>query len=114
MMRRVVLALLAVAVLAPAAHAATTTRGLPGTFTPKTGPASLDEKRVTAIFLRHDKVADWLDRYEKKDLVTDATFDKARRDYARRYRGFEAWQAVIRATEAAVDLPFDAGMKRER
>src|SRR6185312_16203906 len=41
-------------------------------------------------------------------------FDKARRDYARRYRGFEAWKAVIRATEAAVDLPFDEGMKRER
>ncbi len=41
-------------------------------------------------------------------------FDKARRDYARRYRGFEAWQAVIRATEAAVDVPFDQGMKRER
>ena len=41
-------------------------------------------------------------------------FDKVRRDNARKYRGFEAWQAVIRAAEAAVDLPFDEGMKRER
>ena len=41
-------------------------------------------------------------------------FDKVRRDNARKYRGFEAWQAVIRAVEAAIDLPFDEGMKRER
>jgi hypothetical protein len=68
MIRRVVLALLAVAVLAPAAHGATgtgTTQGLPGGFTPKTGAATLNEKRVTAIFLRNDKVADWLDRYRE-------------------------------------------------
>ena len=84
MTRRVALALLALAVLAPAAHAATgtgTTRTLPGQFTPKRGPAQLTEKRVTAIFLRDDKVADWLDRYRKKDLVSDATFDKDRRDW---------------------------------
>ena len=84
MTRRVVLALLAVAVLAPAAHAATgtgTTQGLPGTFTPKTGPATLNEARVKAIFLRDDKVADWLDRYERKNLVSDATFDRDRRDW---------------------------------
>jgi 3-hydroxyacyl-CoA dehydrogenase len=41
-------------------------------------------------------------------------FDKVRRDNARKYRGFDAWKAVIRAVEAAVDLPFDDGMKRER
>ena len=41
-------------------------------------------------------------------------FDKVRRDYARRYRGFEAWQAALRAVQAAVDLPFDEGMKLER
>ena len=83
-MRRVVLALLVVAVLAPAAHAASgtgTTQAPPGSFTPKTGPAELTKKRVTAIFLRDDKVADWLDRYPKPDLVTDATFDKERRDW---------------------------------
>ena len=41
-------------------------------------------------------------------------FDKVRRDNVRKYRGFEAWQAAIRAVQAAVDLPFDEGMKRER
>ena len=85
MTRRVVLALLlALAVLVPAAHAATgtgTTPTLPNQFTPKGGPAQLNEKRVTAIFLRDDKVADWLDRYPRRDLVTDATFDKDRRDW---------------------------------
>jgi hypothetical protein len=86
MTRRVVLALLlALAVLVPAAHAATgtgTTTTLPNQFTPKRGPAQLNEKRVTAIFLKHDKVSDWLDRYPRKDLVTDATFDKDRRDWS--------------------------------
>src|SRR5206468_495157 len=84
-MRRVVLALLVVAVLAPGAHAASgtsTTQVPPGSFTPQTGPADLTEKRATAIFLRDDKVADWLDRYPKRDLVTDATFDKERRDWS--------------------------------
>jgi hypothetical protein len=83
-MRRVVLALLVLAVLAPAAQAAAgtgTTPTLPSQFTPKRGPAQLNEKRVTAIFLGDDKVADWLDRYRKKDLVTDATFDRDRRDW---------------------------------
>jgi len=84
-MRRVVLALLVVAVLAPGAHAASgtsTTQVPPGSFTPQTGPADLTEKRATAIFLHDDKVADWLDRYPKRDLVTDATFDKERRDWS--------------------------------
>ena len=76
--------LLALAVLVPAAHAATgtgTTPTLPNQFTPKRGLAQLNEKRVTAIFLGDDKVADWLDRYPKRDFVTDATFDKDRRDW---------------------------------
>ena len=41
-------------------------------------------------------------------------FDKARRDYGRKYRGFEAWQSALRAVQAAVELPFDEGMKLER
>ena len=41
-------------------------------------------------------------------------FDNIRRDYARKYRGFEAWQAALRAVRAAVELPFDEGMKLER
>jgi hypothetical protein len=84
MTRRVVLALLAVAVLAPVAHAATgtgTTQQLPGTYTPKRGPAQLTEKQATAVFLRDDKVADWLDRYPRKDIVTDATFNRDSREW---------------------------------
>ncbi len=41
-------------------------------------------------------------------------FDKIRREYARKYRGFEAWQVAIRAVQNAIELPFDEGMKRER
>ena len=41
-------------------------------------------------------------------------FDKIRREYARKYRGFEAWQVAISAVQNAIDLPFDEGMKRER
>ena len=41
-------------------------------------------------------------------------FDKVRREYARKYRGFEAWQSAMRAVQAAVDLPFDEGIKLER
>jgi 3-hydroxyacyl-CoA dehydrogenase len=41
-------------------------------------------------------------------------FDKVRREYSRKYRGFEAWQSAMRAVQAAVDLPFDEGMKLER
>jgi 3-hydroxyacyl-CoA dehydrogenase len=41
-------------------------------------------------------------------------FEKVRRDNARKYRGFEAWKAALRAVQAAVDLPFDEGMKLER
>jgi 3-hydroxyacyl-CoA dehydrogenase len=41
-------------------------------------------------------------------------FEKIRRDNARKYRGFEAWHGALRAIQAAVDLPFDEGMKRER
>jgi hypothetical protein len=84
MTRRVVLALLAVAVLAPVAHAATgtgTTQQLPGTYAPKRGPAQLTEKQATAVFLRDDKVADWLDRYPRKDIVTDATFNRDSREW---------------------------------
>ena len=41
-------------------------------------------------------------------------FEKVRRDNARKYRGFEAWKGALRAVQAAVDLPFDEGMQRER
>ena len=90
-MRRVVLAVVAFAALAPAAHAATTTttgpvydskgRLVQAPFAPTVTPAKLNEQRATAIFLRHDKVADWLDRYPKTDRITDATYDKERGDW---------------------------------
>ena len=41
-------------------------------------------------------------------------FDRVRREYARKYRGFEAWQAALRAVQAAIELPFNEGMKLER
>jgi 3-hydroxyacyl-CoA dehydrogenase len=40
-------------------------------------------------------------------------FDQIRRDNARKFRGFEAWEAAIAAVKAAVDLPFDEGMSFE-
>ena len=41
-------------------------------------------------------------------------FDKVRREYARKYRGFEAWQVAMRSVQNAIELPFDEGMKLER
>ena len=89
-MRRVAFALLAVAVLAPAAHAATTAtrpvydskgRLVQAPFAPVAARAHLTKGRATAIFLRDEKVAKWLDRYPKRNRVTDATFDLKRADW---------------------------------
>ena len=41
-------------------------------------------------------------------------FDKIRKENGRKFRGFEAWKSAMRAVQAAVDLPFDEGMKLER
>src|SRR6202034_1246189 len=56
------------------------------------------------------------DRNDKTDAARGKPeiFDQARREYARKYRGFEAWQSAMRAVQAAVDLPFEEGMKIER
>ena len=89
-MRRVALALLAFAVLAPAAHAATTVtrpvydargRLVQTPFAPLAPRARLTKARATAIFLRNDKVSAWLDRYPTRDRITEATFDKQRQDW---------------------------------
>jgi hypothetical protein len=88
-MRRAVLALLALGILAPAAQAATPTkpvydskgRLVQAPFAPVVEPARLTEKRATAIFVRNEKVADWLERYPRSGRVTDATFDRERRDW---------------------------------
>jgi 3-hydroxyacyl-CoA dehydrogenase len=41
-------------------------------------------------------------------------FDRFRKANAKKFRGFEAPQRIIRCIEAAVTLPFDEGMKVER
>ena len=41
-------------------------------------------------------------------------FEEIRKANARKFRGFEAWESAIGAVQAAVDLPFDEGMKLER
>ena len=43
--------------------------------------ARLTEQQATAALLRHEKVADWLDRYPARGIVKDATYDKKRRDW---------------------------------
>jgi len=56
---RVVLVVAAALLAAPSAAAA---------------DARLTEAAATRIFLRQEKVADWLDRYPKRGIVKDATF----------------------------------------
>ena len=41
-------------------------------------------------------------------------FEAIRKDNARKFRGFEAWEKAIESVRNAVNLPFDEGMKRER
>ena len=61
---RLLVALLAALIVVPVAEAAA---------------ARLTEEQATAAFLRHEKVADWLDRYPAKGIVKDATYDEKRR-----------------------------------
>jgi hypothetical protein len=63
---RVLLALLAALVVVPSASAA---------------QGRLSERAVTAAFLRHEKVADWLDRYPAREIVKDASFDPKTGDW---------------------------------
>ncbi len=55
---------------------------------------------------RDDKIAEY-----KGD---DGVFTEFRRKNARKFRGFKAPENIIKCVEAAVSLPFDEGMKRER
>ena len=41
-------------------------------------------------------------------------YDKFRQKNARKFRGFPAPENIIKAVQAAADLPYDAGKKRER
>jgi hypothetical protein len=63
---RLLLALFVALVVAPSASAA---------------QPRLSERAVTAAFLRHDKVADWLDRYPPREIVKDATFEQKTGDW---------------------------------
>jgi hypothetical protein len=58
-------------VVAALAFASTATAAAP--FTP--AKQHLTESRATAIFVAHDKVADWLDRYPKQRRSTSASFE---------------------------------------
>ena len=59
------------------------------------------------------KVRDLADKVEA-DRGRPEVFAAFRKANARKFRGFEAPEACIKAIEAAVNLPFDEGMKRER
>ncbi len=54
------------------------------------------------------------DRTEKVTDVPSDIFDKARATWGKKRRGVLAPQNCISAIQAAVELPFDEGMKRER
>jgi hypothetical protein len=87
--RRLAAVVFVVLAFAPAAHAATTPT-IPPTapvydgaghlvqspFAPPGLEHQLTKEQATAIFLAKHKVAKWLDRYPKKDRITDATFSK--------------------------------------
>jgi hypothetical protein len=63
---RLLIALLVALIAAPSALAA---------------DAQLSEEAATRIFLRQEKVADWLDRYPARGIVKDATFDRKDGDW---------------------------------
>ena len=54
------------------------------------------------------------DRDDKVRGTSPEVFDQARKEWARKKRGFMAPQNCIGAIQAAAELPFDEGMKRER
>ena len=59
------------------------------------------------------RVRDIQDKVDR-DKGNTALFDDFRRKNSRAFRGFTAPENIIKAVEAAVELPFDQGMKRER
>ena len=93
-MRRGLAALCALAV----ASAASVATEAPN---PTTGSPRLTEKEATAIFLSHDKVSDWLERYPERGRVTQAEF---KREF--RYWTVKVWWG--RAGEIAAGRVDDA------
>ena len=65
-----------------------------------------DGKQITRIRDRDDKIAPYRGKPE--------IYDEFRQKNRARFRGFKAPENIIKAIEAAVELPFDEGMKRER
>ncbi|MGC1301292.1 MAG: 3-hydroxyacyl-CoA dehydrogenase NAD-binding domain-containing protein [Caulobacteraceae bacterium] len=53
-------------------------------------------------------------RTDKIAGVDKDVFDRFREEHKRRLRGFEAPEACIQAVEAAAELPFDQGIRKER
>ncbi|HYY84385.1 MAG TPA: 3-hydroxyacyl-CoA dehydrogenase NAD-binding domain-containing protein [Beijerinckiaceae bacterium] len=77
-----------------------------------------DRLRETAIMVASEgkpprRVRDMNDKMEAARGKADI-FAEFRKANARKFRGFEAPEACIKAIEAAVTLPFDEGMRRER
>ena len=73
--------------------------------------------RLCAQGHRHAHASAQDPRFEREDRGGGGhpeIFEKVRRDNAKKFRGFEAWQSALRAVQVAVDLPFDEGMKLER
>jgi 3-hydroxyacyl-CoA dehydrogenase len=70
-------------------------------------------KRVVAENRPLKKVRDLADKMEAARGKPEV-FAEFRKANARKFRGFEAPEAAITAVEAAVNLPFDEGLKRER
>ncbi|MEX6725402.1 3-hydroxyacyl-CoA dehydrogenase NAD-binding domain-containing protein [Parapedomonas caeni] len=67
----------------------------------------LDEgATLTRVRDRDDKVAPYRNKPE--------IYDDFRRQHARGFRGFKAPENIIKAIQAAADLPFDQGIQRER
>ena len=67
----------------------------------------IDEKRPVK------RVRDRQDMVEKYRGNTEI-YDRFRQKNARKFRGFSAPENIIKAVQAAAELPYDAGKKRER
>ncbi|HEY4412138.1 MAG TPA: hypothetical protein VGN06_03995, partial [Gaiellaceae bacterium] len=84
MQRRLVLILVSAAVLAPAAHAATTPTApvydqhghlIQTPFAPASSAARLTKTQALAIVRANHKVKDWLARYPKTGFTDEETYD---------------------------------------
>src|SRR6185369_11801824 len=70
-------------------------------------------RRIVAEGRPLKRVRDRQDKVDP-DKGNTALFDEARKTVARTSRGFKAPEGIIKAIEAAVELPFEEGIRRER